>query len=53
MARETGSYLNIYMDPLDIKKIPGFSEMLELMAHDDLDVVTYEEYLNRQMPLVT
>lgn len=51
MARETGSYLNIYMDPLDIKKIPGFSEMLELMANEDLDVVTYEEYLKRSMPM--
>ncbi|MBL8521420.1 MAG: polysaccharide deacetylase family protein [Betaproteobacteria bacterium] len=51
MARETGSYLNIYMDPLDIKKIPGFREMLDLMAEEDLDVVTYEEYLRRGMPM--
>ena len=51
MAKETGSYLNIYMDPLDIKKIPGFATMLELMAQEDLDVVTYAEYLERNMPM--
>lgn len=47
MAKETGSYLNIYMDPLDIKKIPGFARMLDLLADDELEVVTYAEYLNR------
>lgn len=52
MARETGSYMNIYMDPLDIKKIPGFREMLDLMAKSDLHVVTYSEYLQRSLPIV-
>ena len=47
LAKETGSYLNIYMDPLDIEKIPGFHHMLELLADDELDVVTYAEYLAR------
>lgn len=49
MAVETGSYLNIYMDPLDIKKIPGFETMLKLLADEDLDVVTYSQYLDRGM----
>jgi peptidoglycan/xylan/chitin deacetylase (PgdA/CDA1 family) len=49
MARETGSYLNIYMDPLDVKKIPGFEAMLAMLAADDLAVVTYGEYLQRGM----
>lgn len=52
MARQTGSYLNIYMDPLDIKKIPGFSKMLDLMAASDLDVVTYAQYLERNLPVL-
>lgn len=47
LAKETGSYLNIYMDPLDIKKIPGFAQMLERLADDELEVVTYAEYLDR------
>lgn len=48
MAKATGSYLNIYMDPLDIKKIPGFGRMLERLADDELEVVTYAEYLERE-----
>jgi len=47
MAKETGSYLNIYMDPLDVAKIPGFGRMLELLADEELEVVTYAEYLDR------
>jgi peptidoglycan-N-acetylglucosamine deacetylase len=47
IARETGSYLNIYMDPLDLRKIPGFEAMLAMLAADDLAVVTYAEYLER------
>lgn len=53
MARETGSYLNIYMDPLDIKKIPGFETMLRLMAEEDLEVVTYSQYLERGMHIAS
>jgi len=49
LAKQTGSYLNIYMDPLDIKKIPGFARMLELLADDELEVVTYAEYLDREL----
>jgi peptidoglycan-N-acetylglucosamine deacetylase len=47
MARESGSYLNVYLDPLDVQKIPGFESMLELLASSDLEVVTYAEYLAR------
>lgn len=45
MARQTGSYLNIYMDPLDIKKIPQFEEILGAMSDSDIAATTYEDYL--------
>ncbi len=53
MAKDTGSYINIYMDPLDIKKIPEFKDMLDIMSDGELDVVTYEQYINRGLPLET
>lgn len=49
MAKATGSYMNIYMDPLDVKNIPGFDEILDILSDDEIDVVTYEEYLSRHM----
>ncbi len=49
MGKQTGSYINIYMDPMDIKKIPGFEEMLDLLVDDELEVVTYQEYIERGM----
>jgi peptidoglycan/xylan/chitin deacetylase (PgdA/CDA1 family) len=52
IARDTGSYMNIYMDPLDVPKIPGFREMLELTAKSDLHVVTYQDYLDQGLPVL-
>ncbi|HID72587.1 TPA: hypothetical protein EYP38_01480 [Candidatus Micrarchaeota archaeon] len=49
IGKQTGSYINIYMDPMDIKKIPGFTDMLDMLASDDLDVVSYEQYIERGM----
>ena len=46
-GKQTGSYINIYIDPLDVPKIPGFEEMLEILDDDEIEVVTYEEYLKR------
>jgi len=51
IGKETGSYINIYIDPLDVKKIPGFQDMLEILSDDELDVVTYKEYIDRSMYL--
>ena len=48
-AKDTNSYINIYMDPLDIKKIPDFYKMLEVLADDEISVVTYEEYINNKL----
>ena len=48
-AKETGSYINIYIDPLDINKIPNFSEILNLLNGDDIYVLTYQEYLEQGM----
>jgi len=48
-GKETGSYINIYIDPLDVPNIPGFDKMLDLLSDDELEVVTYEEYLERGM----
>lgn len=53
MGRATGSYINIYMDPLDIPKMEKFPAMLDILASSDLDVVTYEEYLQRSMHIET
>lgn len=53
MGKATGSYINIYMDPLDIPKMKHFKDMLDIMANADLDVVTYEEYLKRNMHIET
>lgn len=52
LGRETGSYLNIYIDPLDIKKIGRFEAILESLAADYW-VATYEElvtYMQKQEP---
>lgn len=53
VAKSTGSYINIYMDPMDIRKIPGFDEMLQAMSDPELLVVTYQDYLGRSLPVVT
>jgi peptidoglycan-N-acetylglucosamine deacetylase len=53
IGKATGSYINIYMDPLDVKKIPGFKAMLELLSDPELIVTTYGEYLTRGLPIVT
>ena len=44
---ETGSYINVYLDPLDIKKIKGFRSILEAIAERDYWVATYEDILNK------
>lgn len=44
-GKETGSYINLYLDPLDIKKIPQFNQILELLTDDELLVLTYEDYI--------
>lgn len=44
IGRETKSYLNIYIDPLDVKKISRFETILDnLVANDDFWIATYEE----------
>jgi len=48
MGRDTGSYINIYMDPMDIKNIPQFEQMLDILNTDDIEVVTYQQYLERK-----
>ncbi|MBI4228698.1 MAG: polysaccharide deacetylase family protein [Deltaproteobacteria bacterium] len=46
IGKETGSYLNVYIDPLDVKKIPQFESLLDrLVVQDDFWVATYEELL--------
>lgn len=47
MGRATGSYLNIYIDPLDVRKLSGFEAMLEMLVDDDIMVCTYDEYIKR------
>ncbi|MDH5571469.1 MAG: polysaccharide deacetylase family protein [Gammaproteobacteria bacterium] len=50
-GKDTGSYINIYIDPLDVPKIPGFEQMLELLSDPELEVVTYKEYIEKSMHL--
>ncbi len=46
----TGSYINVYMDPLDMKKIGNFKTILDRLAHEETFwVATYEEIL-RELP---
>ena len=52
IGKKTGSYINIYMDPLDVKKIPGFERMLELLSDPELLVTTYVDYLDNKLPLI-
>lgn len=51
-GKRTGSYINIYMDPLDVKKIPGFRHMLERLQDPELLVTTYTDYLADGLPVV-
>jgi peptidoglycan-N-acetylglucosamine deacetylase len=48
-AKETGSYLNLYLDPADVAKIGQFPKLLGLLADPELHTVTYEEYLTRNL----
>jgi peptidoglycan-N-acetylglucosamine deacetylase len=52
VGKATGSYINIYMDPLDVKKIPGFQRMLELLSDPELIVTTYTDYLRDGLPVI-
>lgn len=42
---ETGSYINVYLDPLDIKTLSQFGGVLETIAGRDVWVATYEDIL--------
>jgi hypothetical protein len=44
---DTGAYLNIYIDPLDVVKIPRFKNMLDILSDIKILVVTYQEYLSK------
>ena len=46
---ETGSYLNIYMDPLDINNIQDFGAMIDILADENLRVETYEGYIKKKL----
>jgi peptidoglycan-N-acetylglucosamine deacetylase len=46
-AKETGSYLNLYLDPADVEEIHEFGELLSLLADPTIETVTYDEYLSR------
>jgi peptidoglycan/xylan/chitin deacetylase (PgdA/CDA1 family) len=48
---DTNSYINVYIDPLDIKKIPKFADMLRLVRSRDLLVETYESYIRKDLPV--
>ncbi len=52
IGKRTGSYINIYMDPLDVKHIPGFGRMLEVLSDPELLVTTYTDYLDDGLPIV-
>jgi len=52
LGEGTGSYINIYMDPLDIKKIGHFKLILDRLADEETFwVATYEEIL-KELPLL-
>lgn len=47
MGEETGSYLNIYMDPCDVPQIPGFPKILDsVFERNRFRLATYEELVN-------
>lgn len=46
---KTGSYLNIYIDPLDVKHIPSFEAILEILSDDAILVETYAGYLGNKL----
>lgn len=45
LGLDTGAYLNVYLDPADIRKIPDFQRILEVLSSDSILVQTYEEYI--------
>jgi peptidoglycan/xylan/chitin deacetylase (PgdA/CDA1 family) len=53
MGLETESYLNVYLDPLDIGRLSGFERILERLACQDILVETYKGYLHRQLHIET
>jgi hypothetical protein len=42
---ETGAYLNIYIDPLDVSSIQDFGRILAILSSEVILVKTYREYL--------
>lgn len=51
-AESTGSYLNVYLDPLDMHRLEGVRPILEWIARSKLQVVTYSQYLELGLPIV-
>ncbi len=47
---ETGAYLNIYLDPLDVSNIPDLERVFDILADETILVKTYEEYLTEGLP---
>jgi len=46
IGEETGAYLNVYLDPMDVKKITGFGAILDRLKQNNVfRVVTYEDML--------
>lgn len=47
MGERTGSYLNVYMDPWDVPKIPGFPRILgRLSERERFRVATYQDMVS-------
>ena len=48
---ETGSYINVYVDPYDIRMMPGFGDLLQYVKDrkDDLLIARYDELLDLPM----
>ena len=49
LGLSTGSYLNVYVDPLDIKKIPDFEAILEMLSDNRFLLQTYGEYVKNNL----
>ena len=51
LGLQTNSYTNVYLDPLDVPKMPDFKDILGKISGDRLEVVTYAEYIDKNLPL--
>lgn len=52
IGTNTNSYLNIYLDPLDIPRIGNFRNVLDRLENGDMDVVTYGEFMERYPSII-